>query len=359
MSGDTKFVTDSNWSTPMIDLGERERFDKLNYSLYTPGFLCTSNGSQYVFVDIANSWCNLASPTTTVRVCSMMDVKNATVNYDIAFRPYIDYLLKRCDAKVAKTMPTSVCIATRRLEIIPTEAKRTLRFEICRSLVEIAPNFNEKPIPSIIKQSIEGLCVMPVATSVFLEEYTFPGVSSILNFLHPLFHDSRDMFTLLWHIGNCLVDPVLRPKSLMLVGQGGSGKSTVMQVIYSVLRGCSGVLPDGTLTARSSKMPSDVAEVIVSSRMAICYDVGLDNDNFNMSVFKNISGSDYIRVGFHSCKTFCSLTFGSNHLIDIEKQTEYTDDAIMRRLVVLNMNVNALDIPQQYALKRLKTRWIL
>jgi len=92
-------------------------------------------------------------------------------------------------------------------------------------------------------------------------------------------------------------------------------------------------------------MPAGVTEVMVSSRMAFCYDVDLERDVMNMSVFKNISGSDYIRVGHNTCRSSCSLTIGSNGLVDIDTQHEYTSDAIMRRIVSILMDVNALDLP--------------
>lgn len=93
-------------------------------------------------------------------------------------------------------------------------------------------------------------------------------------------------------------------------------------------------------------MPVSVASVIASHRMAVCYDVALDKYPLNMSVFKNISGSDYVRVGEHTCKTNCALTIGTNGFVDVTKQPEYTSDAIMRRLVCLYMDVSALDIPK-------------
>jgi len=65
----------------------------------------------------------------------------------------------------------------------------------------------------------------------------------------------------------------------------------------------------------------------------------------NMSVFKNISGSDYVRVGELYVKTNCSLTIGTNGYPDIDRQPEYNDDAIMRRVVGIVMDVSALDIP--------------
>lgn len=315
-----------------------ERFKALDYQLHNKGLLCSAEGSQYVFVDTENRWCNLASPSAIARVCSLMDIKNATVNYDTAFLPYMEHLLKRCDSNISSPIPTSVCIGTARLEIDSTTEKGTMLFRESRTVLE------EKH--GKVPQRVYGLCYMPVAMHIMPDEYTFPGKCSLLAYIAQLYPDPRDLVTLMWHVGNCLLDPSENPKSLMLCGPGGSGKSTALRTIYTALRGCCGTLPDGSLTTNFKRMPAEVAGVIVSSRMAVCYDVDLEKDMLNMAVFKNISGSDYIRVGNATCKSNCSLIIGTNGMVDLDAQPTYISDAIMRRLVCLYMDVSAISIPK-------------
>lgn len=337
MSGHISWKKDVDWEKPMVQTKGRDRFDDIDTWLYRPGLVCRIYGGEYIFIDTSNYWTNLASSEAMSRVNSLVGILNATVNYEKSIRAFLKYIVKRCNSRVGKSIPTSVCIGTKRLEIDFDRESRSVKF------------FDSKPLLDDISQSVHigvaGVCIMPIDTVAIPELYTFPGKGDIVNYLQKLFPDMRDFMTIIWHIGNCLVDPVSRPKSVMLCGPGGSGKSTFLQQLYTCLIGCCGILPDGSLTGYTRSMHPDVAEVIASNRMAICYDVDLEKDQLNMGVFKNISGSDYIRVGHISCKTNCALTLATNGIVNIDKEPQYHTDAIMRRVVCVLMNVAAMSIP--------------
>lgn len=338
MPGTLQWRKDGAWDKPLVETKGRERFDDIDTWLDKPGLLCRIYGGEYVFVDTSNCWSNLGSSEAMSRINSLVGITNATVNYEKAIRAFIKYIVKRCNARVGKTIPTSVCIGTLRLELELDRDAGILKFQPSRPLLD--------RMSSTVNAIVASVCIMPIDTVAIPEVYRFPGVGDIVHHLSKLFPDTRDLMTILWHVGNCLVDPVSRPKSVMLCGPGGSGKSTLLQQVYTCLIGCCGILPDGSLTGYTKSMHPDIAEVIAGSRMAICYDVELEKDNLNMGVFKNISGSDYIRVGAISCKTNCSLTLATNGIVDVEKQPQYHTDAIMRRVVCVLMNVAALSIPQ-------------
>lgn len=334
--GHIEWSRDIIWDKPMVQTKERERHKEIDTWLSNSGLLCRIYNGEYMFVDTANYWCNLASVEAMGRINELVGILNATVNIDRSIRQFHKYIIKRCNVNVGKPIPTSVCIGVYRLEIEVDEEKETIRFMECRQLIQ-----NQKTA----NPAVGGVCIMPIDTDTIPRFYEFPGRGEILTATMKLFPDLRGLLTMLWHIGNCLIDPVSRPKCLMAGGPGGSGKSFVLQQIFACLTGCCGVLPDGSLVGKSRSMPSEIAEVIASCRMAVCYDVDLEKDPLNMSIFKNISGSDYIRVGYNSVKTNCSLTLATNGVVDIDKQPGYLDDAIMRRTASVFMNVNALTIP--------------
>ncbi|KAI1906218.1 hypothetical protein LOZ61_006776, partial [Ophidiomyces ophidiicola] len=298
MSGHIAWKKDVDWEKPMVQTKGRERFDDIDKWLYRPGLVCRIYGGEYIFIDTSNYWTNLASSEAMSRVNSLVGILNATVNYEKSIRAFLKYIVKRCNSRVGKSIPTSVCIGTKRLELDLDRETRSIRFYDSRPLLD--------DISHNIHAGVAGVCIMPIDTIAIPEAYTFPGKGDIVNYLQKLFPDMRDFMTIIWHIGNCLVDPIARPKSVMLCGPGGSGKRY------------------------TKSMHPDVAEVIASNRMAICYDVDLEKDQLNMGVFKNISGSDYIRVG---------------HISYLDKQPQYHTDAIMRRVVCVLMNVAALSIP--------------
>ena len=92
-----------------------------------------------------------------------------------------------------------------------------------------------------------------------------------------------------------------------------------MRAVYSCLQSCCGTLPNGCLTSNLRQMPPAVAQVITSCRITVCYDVDLEKENLNMAIFKNISGSDYIRTGYVTCKSNCSLIVGANGAVNIDR----------------------------------------
>lgn len=334
-----EWTRDLGWEKPYVAYRGAERFKAID-ELAMKGLFALVNGERYVFVDVLNYWCNLAAKISMIRLCGVMEIKNATVNYPDATVGYNEYMIKRCDANEASVLPISVCIGTSRLEVTIIHEKKMLVFTESRTVID--KNGKIGKVPPIVYQA----CVMPIRSTIRPIRYMFPGKCDLLGHVLQLFPDSRDFVTLLWHVGNCIVDPVANPKSLMLYGPGGSGKSTVLRIIANVLGSCCGLLPDGCLTSNNNGMPVSVSSVIASNRMAVCYDVALDKFPLNMAVFKNISGSDYVRVGELYVKTNCSLTIGTNGYPDIDKQPEYNEDAIMRRVVAIVMDVSALDIPE-------------
>lgn len=336
--GSIQWSEDPHWVTPMVSYHGGERFRALDELLYHRGLLCNIEGNQLVFVDTSNSWCNLASPTAMVRINAVMDINNATVNFDKSLSAYISHILKRCDSNVGGVVPTSVCIGSTRFEIDAESQPGTIIFERSRTIIPC----KRQRVPT----EVYSVCCMPVATHIVPTMYTFPGLCTMLGFLAQLFPDSRDLVTALWHVGNCLLDPSDNPKSVLLCGPGGSGKSTFIRAVYSCLQSCCGTLPDGSLTSNLRQMPTAVAQVITSCRMAVCYDVDLEKEGLNMAVFKNISGSDYIRTEYVTCKSNCSLIMAANGVVNIDNQSVYKSDAIMRRVVSIYMDVAALSIPK-------------
>lgn len=333
------WAKDSQWYKPFVTYGGSERFKAVEEALVYRGLLANINGERYMFVDILNCWCNLAAKISMLRLCGIMEIKNATVNYPDAITGYSEFIIKYCDANEGSSLPMSVCIGTLRLEITIVPETKTLLFTESRTVIDRTNKTGS--VPDVVYEA----CIMPVRSTIHPTKYVFPGKCTLLGYVAQLFPDTRDLITVLWHIGNSILDPVSNPKSLMLYGPGGSGKSTVLRVIANALGSCCGLLPDGCLTSNNNGMPITVSSVIASNRMAVCYDVALDKYPLNMSVFKNISGSDYVRVGELSVKTNCSLTIGTNGYPDIDKQPDYVSDAILRRIVGVYMDVSALDIP--------------
>lgn len=335
--GSLDWEIDTAWTKPMVETSDSARHKALNTQFYNQGLMCRSQGGDYVFIDTSNAWCNLSSHEAMSRIVDLAEMKNVSISQDKAMRSLNKWITKRCSSRVCKPLPVSVCIGTRRYEMEIDPDTQTIRFMQCRALLtDIAPSAH---------MAVSQICIMPIDFDVLPVSFKFPGHGAIMNYLMKLFRDDRDAVTFLWHIGNCLLDPVSRPRTVMLVGPGGTGKSTLLQQVMACLVGCCSIIPNGALTSTKDEMSGDVSDAISGSRMTLCVDVDLQKYKLNMSVFKNISGSDYIKVGYNFIKTNCSLTIGTNDLVNVDTEPDYLSDAILRRVVAIHMNVDALTVP--------------
>ena len=332
-----EYTRDDAWTKPMVDTGDNFRFKALTEQFYNQGLLCRTQQENFIFIDTSNSWCNLASHEAMARIVDVAEMKNVSVSQDRAMRPLSRWLVKRCNSRVTDSLPISVCVGTRRFELDIDDEARSIKFIECRPLLH--------DIANVAHAGVSQICIMPIDFDILPVSFIFPGEGTIMDYIGKLFVDERDLVTFLWHVGNCILDPVSRPRTLMLVGPGGTGKSTLMNLLMNCLVGCCSIIPNGSLTTTKDEMTGDVSDAISSSRMTICVDVDLEKHKLNMSVFKNISGSDYIRIGYNYIKTNCSLTIGTNDLIDTDKEPNYLSDAIMRRVVTIHMNVDAMTVP--------------
>ena len=339
--GTILWSNDTGWDTPKVKYPGGEKYKLIDKYLWVPGLLCSSSGAQYMYLDVRNCWVNFASSSAISRVCDIVGMKNVSVSYNDAFKPFADSITKRCDSNVSDQVPTSVCIGTTRLEIGTDEDGAVLVFTPGRVLTHRTV--------SSIPRDVYSLCVMPVDLPIYPVRYQFPGKASLLEYVAQVFPDTRDLVTVMWIVGNSVLDPQENPKSLLLSGPGGSGKSTVLRAIYKSMARCCGTLPDGCLTGYTKSMAGVIAEAVASSRMVVCYDVDIEREPLNMAMFKNISGSDYIRVGFNTCKSTCSLALAANGYVDPLGGSVYTSDAIMRRAVCVMMDVNTVEIPRAHA----------
>ncbi|KAG9242102.1 hypothetical protein BJ878DRAFT_556377, partial [Calycina marina] len=233
--------------------------------------------------------------------------------------------------------PVSVCIGTERLSLEVNVLDRSLTFST-------VPAYPMARRGAKIPDFVYGLCYQPADHINIPETYTFPGVGKILNFLKPLFPDVRSMITYMWIIGNAARDPVARLRCLMLCGPGGAGKSTAIRLVSAALSGRVGMLPDNILTKTYEGVEDKVAQVIVRSRIVTCYELDLNNKRVNMSMFKNITGSDIIiKVGEFSSKAVCSMIIATNGLPDVQRDPEFTTDALSRRVACIKMDVDTAE----------------
>lgn len=243
---------------------------------------------------------------------------------------YYPWLAKRAIVNAALPMQRSICMGTRRIEVsIEADA---IVFSKGRRLTEVSPDADQRAAE---------LCISPVMATKRPVAWGWPGGAAIYNHIVPLFRGSRDFITFLWHISNCLVDPVQTPPCLMLAGPGGSGKSSPLNARNTALEGCVGVLPNSTFTSGSAHVTDKVLKQLLSSRIVTCGNVDLKSRGMDMHALRTVVSGDYIMLGLFWSLIRSSLTLGTNGLLDPKGHSILMSDAVIWHLVVIYMDAVA------------------
>lgn len=331
------FRYDLDWNKPAVVLPGAEKWGTLDKSLVSNGLVADLCGQQMMFLDVGNHWISLVSSTAALRVSQIVGNDNVSTGYAGAFAPYYSKLAKACSANSANFVPTSICVGTRRLGVEYSRKSRSLQFEP----VDPFPIRKQRNVPEFVY----SLCYQPTDHVDIPISYTFPGVGVIPRFIEPLFPDKRRMVTYMWLIGNAALDPVARPRCMLLVGPGGAGKSTALRMAMAALSGAANLIADNILTKTYDSLNDQVAGIVVRSRLVTCFELDLINRDVNMSVFKNITGNDYVRVGEFMSRAACSFAIATNGLPNVVREPEFMSDALSRRMVSIKMEVDTSNAP--------------
>lgn len=301
---------------------------------------CTLMGTPLIFVDSLNHWDNMASSSAIVHINNILEMGNATVNYDVAFGPYRQVVHKYCSLVTASMPPMSVNIGTRRLSVELID-NATLAFR------QVQPLIKAKDENSSADITLAGICYQPV-TSVFIPKlYRYPGNGDVINYLSHVVPNTNDLLSIMWSIGNSIIDPVLNPRIILLVGPGGTGKSSLLRMIQMCTEGCSGTVRGTAITTKKSYMPNEITSLLVSCRILVGYDIDLIDGNINIPTLKGLTGGDFVHFRGSNIRSHCSLFLASNALPNIETGIELTTDAVHRRLVSIPMESSAMFLPYQ------------
>lgn len=298
----------------------------LRNKLVTPGLLCVSDGNIYVFLTTLNIWSVICAKQSIVFINNLMAIESATVKYGDAFEPYASFLEREASDRVANDIPQSICIGTERLRVavVPGGLKLTR----CESLL---------PFLASNKSLLSTLCYMPLSIRGWPNTWQRTPDYPMYKYLSPLFVDPIEMKTFEWGVGHSLIDPHNYSKAIILYGEGGRGKSTVINTISLALMGCCGTIPDAALVNLSAGLPDRVAQIVASNRIVTAGDVGGAGRNTNLTVIKALTGHDYMSLPPLRVKTACTLLYATNSLDDPRENNEWCTDAIMRRVVVIAM----------------------
>jgi energy-coupling factor transporter ATP-binding protein EcfA2 len=326
-------LPDDGWDQELAG-ARSSKFSALQDKLINDGLVAFSKGNMYVYLTNSNKWSVFVSAEVQRQICDITGNENASVNYLSASEPFIGTLEKH--SRQVSAIPTSICIGTRRLAIALT--KDGMTFTDCSGVASVSHNLDSR---------LNGFCVMPMSFTQIPSSWSLGGPNRIQRYLAVLFKDPVEFETIKWILGMAAVDPGSSSKFLLLYGPGGCGKSTTIEVIENIFKGCCGAISSDALTGKFTSMRPDTARTIASNRVVTAGDINTETSTINLHTVKEITGHDSVAIPPIKVRTRCTLVAGSNGLPDPEVQPTWFHSAISRRTVVVTMNVKTTLIPKR------------
>ncbi|MFH1916854.1 MAG: phage/plasmid primase, P4 family [Nanoarchaeota archaeon] len=154
----------------------------------------------------------------------------------------------------------------------------------------------------------------------------------ILDFLKEVYPSKEDRNVIIEATGSCLQREYLIQKALVLVGNGGEGKSAVLSLILSLL----GEQNVSQVSLQDLNNKPFAKSILFGKLANICADIP-DSDLISSGGFKELTGGDWITadrkyMNHLRFKNHAKLLFSCNQI----PQTKDISDGFFRRLVVIN-----------------------
>lgn len=278
--------------------------------------------SLYVLVPSTMCWRYARGTIASRYLCNFLEMDGVTVNYAMAVAPYLDYVdgLATC----IETIPRSVCFSSWRLSM--TFRGDQLRFKQMTAVTQ-------KSLTTEISQRIGGFSTCPLTCRLLPGDTTYTGKTLTQRILSEVIPEDS-LMTLMWVIGNGLIDPVTEPRIVYLYGRGGDGKSTCINIIQNVLAGAASPLTKDYVSTESPLEVDDLCRA-ADSRFITCGDVNLKYGNVNTKLWKMITGGDSFASPIGDVRLTCTAFFASNDLWHENRRIR--EKWFTRRTVVISM----------------------
>jgi hypothetical protein len=287
--------------------------------------LCTySDGRVYMYVPSISCWIPIQDAAAIKYIGTSAGMLSVPVNYGTSAKPYITQIINAAYVNCAPVIPTSVCIGIRRHSIVDKGA--SIGFQG----VDLAPKIIDPHVNDVVK----SLCIMPVSTRLIPTEFNKGFKCPPYKYFEKFMAIPGELDTLMWVVGNALVDPCTISKCAVLVGPGGTGKSTFMNYVSEALGNCSDVLSPSVIYGNRD-LDTNTANKCCSRRLLICNDVDFEQHTLNVQNYKAILGQDLLDAEPVKSKATCSMLMGCNKLPDPTTTVQWHSTAISRRTVVV------------------------
>ena len=170
---------------------------------------------------------------------------------------------------------------------------------------------------------------------------------NFLNFLEEVLENGKeDIDTMQEVLGNIIIGDYRFQKAVIILGTGGNGKGTFLNVIQKVFMGVTSNLDLSQITKKSG----DNFEIatLFGKWLNISGDIGKKDFLQDTGTFKKLTGQDYIeaqrkRLGSINFKNRAKLFLACNEL----PHTQDASDGFFRRWIAFRFDKKFLDEPQK------------
>jgi hypothetical protein len=184
-------------------------FNKVMEAIYEGCFI-RLGGVVMIYSDIMECWYPLGSTTGLRLLSSIVGADNATVNYDVAVKPYVPLIAEH--AAVVNVNHTSVCLHSCRW-LVYMEGE-DLVLKRCHDLV------NDGSRSCMAKATLRQ---SPIGPRYVCTRLSSDHVCHVSARFSCLFESSVEYKTLLWVVGNSIVEPSATGRIVLLYGKGNNG----------------------------------------------------------------------------------------------------------------------------------------
>ena len=313
-----------------------------------------------MFLPSVNYWTTIQDASAMKRICTAAGIDNIPVNYTTSSKAFVSHIAVSGKENAIMFLPSSVCIGVRHLAICEQDSEY-----IFKDLIN-APPLLDKTVNSIVG----GLCIMLITTSIIpaklLRGFRYKAYKYFCKFV--TCNDKMD--TIMWVIGNTILDPSNIAKCLIFIGPSGSGKSTLMTYITDALGMCADIVHTSSLYGNHVLDIDNIGKAC-SRQLLICNNVDFNQNQLNIQNYKLILEHDFLLAEPTKCKAMCSMMIGCDSLPDPSVIKQWTTTAILQQSVVVPFYTNigeyiskysAPSMPQDkldFCLKALETRLVL
>ncbi|KAF8509922.1 hypothetical protein JB92DRAFT_3119487 [Gautieria morchelliformis] len=297
---------------------------RLQRNIVAKGGLCCVKGITIVYVPTVRRWFHIASVAGMKYIATVIGAENATMNFQTAAAPFMNYLIQSSTAYLCDLLPASVCVSSGRYQLETTD----------RGVARFVEQTGLAPKASWGTRST-GLCLMPVSCRIRPKEVKSNVASPVMSFIGKMLDCKEDLLTFMWVLGTALLDPVVRSKGVLLYGPGGTGKSTLIKLVRQCLGECTTVIPSNALEGRRP-LSDHVKIAACSNRILLCPEANITMD-FNIANFKALCGLDIVASEYIPMISVCSLILACNYLPDPKRHAEWYTTAFSRHAIVIPM----------------------